>query len=146
MPPTNPWRYLPLLALVVVLMISALQLRAQDERHAPAEIAAYPGVVSQIRAVYQAQAIERDGVCPAVRMRSIAAAAPITRDGEHLVLDVEYFYEPRGLPELLRADCRAFASRTFAFRKEGSDYTLEEMSGAQRPPLDNTVAALGPGS
>jgi hypothetical protein len=97
------------------------------------ELASYSGAESQIRAFYDANALERNATCTTPFISSIVKVDTIIDNDRQLVLDIEYLYDARvRIADFGLAACRNFESRRFTFDKVDGGLRLTGMTGEQR--------------
>ncbi|HET6468800.1 MAG TPA: hypothetical protein VFG43_10525 [Geminicoccaceae bacterium] len=118
--------------LLAVLGLVGLPLVVVTCVNVPDEIPGHPGAAQQIRALYEARALERGGYCTLPRIRTITDSRVVSENADRLVLEVRYYYEPFADQDLQRGTCKDFATRTFTFARRGAGWELQGMSGAQR--------------
>jgi hypothetical protein len=96
-------------------------------------LASYPGAEAQIRAFYDANALERNATCTTPFISNIVKADPVIDNERQLVLDVDYLYDARvRIADYGLAACRNFESRRFTFDKVDGGLRLTGMTGEQR--------------
>lgn len=120
--------------LVPVLALVTLWLAACVDGIAPnsgSSLAGQPGLLPIVQQYYERRATEENGRCRAPLLDGVLSSTVLDSTPQRMVIQIRYLY--RDHTAELRGACRGFGNRTFTVEKEGSDFVVVDMTGAQHP-------------